>query len=80
MVQQRVQGIQRNFIAKGMAPDVALQSAYKSMDYMVMKQASVMSYMDVFLYIGLTFLVCIPFVLMVKTKKAVPVDMSEAMH
>jgi DHA2 family multidrug resistance protein len=80
MVQQRVQGIQRNFIAKGMAPDVALQSAYKSMDYMVMKQASVMSYMDVFLYIGLTFLVCIPFVLMVKTKKAVPVYMSEAMH
>ncbi len=34
-VQQRVQGLQRNFIAKGMAPDVALNSAYKSLDYMV---------------------------------------------
>ncbi|MBE2288707.1 MAG: DHA2 family efflux MFS transporter permease subunit [Chitinophagaceae bacterium] len=80
VVQQRIQGMQRNFIAKGMAPDVALQSAYKSMDYMVMKQASVMSYMDVFLYIGLMFLACIPFVLMVKAKKAAPIDMSEAMH
>jgi MFS transporter, DHA2 family, multidrug resistance protein len=79
-VQQRIQGIQRNFIAKGMAPDVALNSAYKSMDYMVMKQAAVMSYMDVFLYIGLVFLICIPFVLMVRAKKNKDVDMSEAMH
>jgi DHA2 family multidrug resistance protein len=79
-VQQRIQGIQRSFIAKGMAPDVALNSAYKSMDYMVMKQAAVMSYMDVFLYIGLVFLICIPFVLMVRAKKNKDVDMSEAMH
>jgi DHA2 family multidrug resistance protein len=63
-----------------MAPDVALNSAYKSMDYMVMKQAAVMSYMDVFLYIGLVFLICIPFVLMVRAKKNKDVDMSEAMH
>jgi MFS transporter, DHA2 family, multidrug resistance protein len=79
-VQQRIQGMQHNFVAKGLAPDVALQSAYKSMDYMVMKQAAVLSYMDVFMFIGVMFLICIPFVLMVRAKKNKGVDLSEAMH
>lgn len=80
-VQQRVQGMQHNYIAKGMAPDVALKSTYQTLDYMVMKQAAILSYMDVFLYLGLMFLVCIPFVLMVRTaKKPKAVDLSEAMH
>ena len=80
-VQQRIQGMQRNYIAHGMAPDIALRSAYQSLDYMVMKQAAVLSYMDVFLYLGLMFLVCIPFVLMVKDRKAAQkIDLSEAMH
>lgn len=78
-VQQRVQGMQQSFIAKGMASDIALKSAYQSLDYSVMKQAAVLSYMDVFLYIGFMFLICIPFVLLVRTKKN-KVDLSEAMH
>jgi len=78
-VQQRIQGMQHNYISKGMSADVALKSAYQTIDYMVMKQAAVLSYMDVFLYIGLMFLVCIPFVLMVKTKKAPKIDMGD-MH
>lgn len=80
IVQQRVEGMKQNFISKGMAPDVALKSAYKALDYAVMKQAAVLSYMDVFLYIGLMFLFCIPFVLLVKEKKNAKVDLSEAMH
>ncbi|RYD57821.1 MAG: DHA2 family efflux MFS transporter permease subunit [Sphingobacteriales bacterium] len=79
-VQQRVMGMQQNFIAKGMSPDVALNSSYKLMDYSVMKQAAVLSYMDVFLYIGIMFLVCIPFILMVRENKQKKVDLSEAMH
>jgi len=45
-----------------------------------MKQAAVLSYMDVFLYIGLLFLICIPFVMMVKSnkKKAEKPDLSAA--
>jgi MFS transporter, DHA2 family, multidrug resistance protein len=78
-VQQRIQGMQHNYISKGMSADVALKSAYQTLDYMVMKQAAVLSYMDVFLYIGLTFLICIPFVLMVKAKKAPKIDMGD-MH
>jgi DHA2 family multidrug resistance protein len=79
-VQQRVQMMKQAFMAKGMTPDVALNAAYKSMDYMVMKQASVLSYMDAFLALGGMFLICIPFVLMVKNSKAKKVDLSEAMH
>lgn len=79
-VQQRVTGLQRSFMAKGLSPDKALSSAHQSLDYMVMKQAAVLSYMDVFMFIGLMFLFCIPFVLLVKQQKAKPVDLSEAMH
>ena len=68
-VQNRINAYQQAFISKGHAPDIALQDAYKIIDYSVMKQASVLSYMDVFFYIGLMFLVCVPFVLMIKNKK-----------
>lgn len=79
-VMARIKGMQASFIAKGMSPDVALNSAYKLMDYSVSKQASVLSYMDVFLYIGIMFLICIPFVLLIKNNKKAKIDMSEAMH
>jgi len=79
MVQQRVAGMQHSYVAKGMAPDVALKSAYQTLDYMVMKQAAVLSYMDVFLYLGFMFLICIPFVLLVKAKKAPKLDLGD-MH
>ena len=79
-VQQRVQGMTNNFIAHGSTPDNALKTAYQTLEYMVMKQAAVLSYMDVFFALGLMFLACIPFVLMVKAKKNKPVDLSEAMH
>ena len=81
-VQQRVTGLTNNFIAKGYTPDRALQAAYKALDFTVTKQASVLSFMDVFLYLGLAFLVCIPFILLVRQKKgkAEKVDLSEAMH
>lgn len=79
-IAQRVQGLQHSFMAKGMTPDVALRSGYQILDYTVSKQASVLSYMDVFLYLGLMFLVCIPFVLMVKGNKKKKVDLAEAMH
>ncbi len=79
-VQQRVQGLQHGFMAKGMTADAALKSGYQSLDYIVSKQAAVLSYMDVFLYLGILFLVCVPVVLMVKGNKGKKVDISEAMH
>jgi DHA2 family multidrug resistance protein len=77
VVMNRVDAIQHGFMAKGMDANTALQSAYKALDYSVMKQAMVLSYMDVFLYTGFIFLVCIPFILFVKSKKkAGKLDMS----
>ena len=68
-VQQRVAGMQHNYMAHGMAADVAKGTAYQTLDFMVMKQAAVLSYMDVFMFIGIIFLFCIPFVMMVKGNK-----------
>lgn len=78
-VQNKVTMLKQVLITKGMTPEVAQQGAYKIMKGAVMKQAAVLSYMDVFLYIGLLFLLCIPFVMMVKSnKKAGKLDMSNA--
>ncbi|HEU4574552.1 MAG TPA: DHA2 family efflux MFS transporter permease subunit [Chitinophagaceae bacterium] len=79
-VQNRVTALQHGFMAKGMSSNTALHSAYKALDYSVTKQAAVLSYMDVFLYIGMMFLICIPFVLMVKGNRGKKMDMGEAMH
>ncbi len=80
-VQQRIAIIKQGYIAKGMSPENALASAYKSLEYSVANQAGVLSYMDVFMFIGIMFLCCIPFVLLVKQKKAEKkLDLSEAMH
>lgn len=69
VVQNSIVQKQNGFIAHGDAPNIALSKAYKATDYTVTKQAMVLSYMDVFLYIGLMFLICIPFVLLVKANK-----------
>jgi DHA2 family multidrug resistance protein len=79
-VQARIAGLQHGFIAKGMAPNVALDAGYKVLDYSITKQAAVQSYMEAFLYLGVMFLLCIPFVLFVKARKQHKVDLSEAMH
>lgn len=65
-IQNKIIALQHGFMAKGDAPNTALQSAYKALDYSVMKQSAVLTYMDVFLYIGIMFLICVPFVLLIK--------------
>ena len=75
-VLQRVEGLQHSFIAKGIAPDAALKSGYKLLDLTITKQAMVMSYMDVFLYLGLMFLVCVPFVLWTRSGGKTKMDAS----
>jgi DHA2 family multidrug resistance protein len=67
--------IKQGFITKGMDPGTASQSAYKLLQYSVAKQAAVLSYMDAFLYIGMLFLICIPFVLLVRGNRNKQVKM-----
>ncbi|MBD3583816.1 DHA2 family efflux MFS transporter permease subunit [Flavobacterium selenitireducens] len=78
-VSDRVNQLQQSFMSKGFSPNEALAKAYQALDGSVMKQATVMSYMDIFIYLGILFLLCIPIILLVKKSKN-KVDMSEAMH
>jgi MFS transporter, DHA2 family, multidrug resistance protein len=69
-VQEKLKALQRVFISKGDGVDIAMQKALKMFELNVTKQSVVLSFMDVFLYLGIMFLVCIPIVLFVKSKKA----------
>jgi MFS transporter, DHA2 family, multidrug resistance protein len=79
-VQQRLHGMQQLFLSKGMAADVATKASYAGLDRMVTKQATVLSYMDVFLGLGIMFLICVPFVIMVKGNKKKKLNLADAMH
>ena len=78
-VAARVHGLQQGFISTGLTPDIALKSAYKSLDYSVTAQANVLSYMDIFYYLGIIFLVCIPFMLFVKRTKPTAI-LADSLH
>lgn len=74
-VQERIQALQHFFMAKGYSVSESLAKTYQVLEGSIMKQSTVLSYMDIFLYLGLMFLVCVPFVLMIK-KGAGKVDSS----
>lgn len=74
-VQDRIHGLQQMFMAKGFSANNALDKAYAAMDGMIMKQGTILSYMDVFLFMGVIFLICVPFVLLIR-KGAGKVDTS----
>jgi DHA2 family multidrug resistance protein len=78
-VQDRITELQRGFMSKGFSYNEALDKAYKVLDFTISKQSTVLSYMDIFLYLGLLFLVCIPITLLIKRSKK-KVDLSDAMH
>lgn len=78
-VQQRIQGFQHMFMSKGFSASESLAKAYQMLDGMVMKQSTLLSYKDVFLYLGILFLICVPFVMMIK-KGAGKVDPKHAGH
>jgi DHA2 family multidrug resistance protein len=79
-VQQRVETLTRGFQSKGMTWDVARKTALQLQDRLVDVQATVLSYMDVFLWIGVMFLVCVPFVLFLVKKSKNKADISHAMQ
>ena len=71
--------LQKGFMSKGFSSNEALKKAYQVIDYSVLKQSTVLSYMDIFLYLGIMFLCCIPIILLIKKGKN-KIDPSEAMH
>jgi len=78
-VQQRIIGMQKAFEAKGYSTEVALKKAYQAIDYAVLKQSTVMSYIDIFMYLGIMFLCCIPIIFFIKRGKN-KINPADAMH
>ena len=78
-VQDRVKMLQQGFMSKGFTANEALNKAYQVMDFTVTKQATVMSYMDIFMYLGVLFLLCIPIILFVRKGKS-KINPADAMH
>lgn len=79
-VQQRIAALQQGMMSKGMPSNTALSSAYKLIDNSVSLQATIMSYMDVFITIGLMFLVCVPLVLIFIKRSKKRVALADAAH
>ncbi|HEX8018210.1 MAG TPA: DHA2 family efflux MFS transporter permease subunit [Flavobacterium sp.] len=78
-VQQRLAGMQRSFMAKGFTADEAMKKAYQAIDLSVLKQSTVLSYMDIFMYLGIMFLCCIPIIFFIKRGKN-KINPADAMH
>jgi DHA2 family multidrug resistance protein len=76
-VQNKIVALQNGMMAKGANVFTAKQEAIKLIDYSVTKQAAVLSYMDVFMFVGVLFLICVPFVLFAKGKEKHKFDMGD---
>lgn len=79
VVQNQISLLQKGFMAKGYTFNQAVDKANQVLEIKVMKQANVLSFMDIFMYLGIVFLMCIPIVLILKTGKS-KIDPSELMH
>ena len=78
-VQQRVELLQKGFMSKGFTSNEALDKAHQVLDYSIMKQSTVLAYMDIFLYLGIMFLLCIPIIFLIKKGKN-KINPADAMH
>lgn len=77
---QRLALIKNGFESKGMTWDMAEKAALQLEDNIVNVQATVLSYMDIFLWIGVMFLACVPFVLLLVRKSKNKVAASSVVH
>jgi DHA2 family multidrug resistance protein len=78
-VQQRIIALQKGFMSKGFSANEALNKAHQVLEYSVLKQSTVMSYMDIFMYLGIMFLCCIPIIFLIKKGKS-KINPADAMH
>jgi DHA2 family multidrug resistance protein len=75
----RINQTTQSLMARGSAASTATAQAYGMMESVVYKQATVLTYYDIFLYLGVFFMFMIPLVLLIrKVKNTGPVDTSSA--
>jgi DHA2 family multidrug resistance protein len=66
------------FQARGFDAASARQAAYSSLEGIVQSQSTLLSYMDVFLWVGALFLVCVPFVVIFVKKSNRKISLADA--
>ncbi len=69
--QQRLNGLMQSFVSKGSTVAVAKQQALAALDGMVTRQTMVKSYLDIFVFVTLFFVACLPLILTIRKGKAV---------
>lgn len=67
--QQRVSLLTNGFMSKGFDQHAATSKAYELISRIISGQATFLTYKDLFIYIGVFFLILIPLLVMFKTKK-----------
>lgn len=79
-VWQRLHDITMGLIAKGQNAIEAKTQALNVINGLLMKQVYLVSYIDVFMLLGVFFLLCIPFIFLVKNVKSNGSKSSPAIH
>ena len=67
--QERIKMLSGAMVSKGYDPHAATQSAYSMISRIITQQATFLTYKDLFLYLGLFFLILIPLLIMFRNKK-----------
>lgn len=78
-VQERLTALTRSFMAKGSTLLQAQQQMYGALEGTIYKQVMILTYKDVFIWLGLFFIVCVPFVLLIK-KGDTKINPADAAH
>jgi DHA2 family multidrug resistance protein len=71
---ERISIMTQNFISKGFSQGDAETLAYKTMEGAIFKQQALVSYNQGFFIVGLSILLCIPIVLLIRYKKAAKLE------
>jgi DHA2 family multidrug resistance protein len=66
----RFEGLRQMFQARGMDFATATRQAYAALFGMVERQASMLSYANIFFFMGMIFLVVVPLLLLMRRPKA----------
>ena len=70
---ERLSALTNNFLSKGYSSADASSLAYKAMDFSVIKQTYLLTYIDGFWFVGVFFLFCIPLLYLQKFKRGTKV-------
>jgi DHA2 family multidrug resistance protein len=78
--QQRIAMMTNALVAKGMSLATAKQTAMAAINGAVMKQTMVKSYLDVFVFVTIFFVACLPLILTIRKGKTTPSPEMAAAH